>query len=132
MLYTPGISSAHSYNDNWDTDILDALGIGTQRRAQEYNSAEAELQRQWETNMSNTAYQRAVQDMQKAGLNPALMFGTANAASTPSGASGNINGSAGALINSLTNLIHAKNTSKMISLNHKNHNIIRQVLTKLK
>lgn len=40
-------------------------------------------QRKWEENMSNSAYQRAVRDMEKAGLNPALMFGSGSAAGTP-------------------------------------------------
>lgn len=129
MLYAPGIS----YNDDWGTDLLDALGIGTQRRAQEYNSAEAEIQRQWETHMSNTAYQRAVADMKKAGLNPALMYNSGSAASTPSGAYASIggnSGSASAMINSVTNLIHAYNTSKMLD-GKKNNSVIKQIVKTL-
>lgn len=55
-------------------------------KARAFNAAEAEKQRQYETEMSNTSYQRQLADMKLAGVNPALaMGGAAVGASTPSG-----------------------------------------------
>lgn len=53
-----------------------------------YNSAEAEKNRLWQERMSNTAYQRAVEDLEAAGLNKwlAVTGGNGASASTPSGA----------------------------------------------
>lgn len=50
------------------------------------NSLQAKKNRDFQASMSNTSYQRAVKDMLKAGLNPALMFNSGQGASTPSGA----------------------------------------------
>lgn len=60
-----------------------------QQTAMSYNSAEAAKNRAWQEQMSNTAYQRAIEDMRKAGINPILAY-TQGGASTPSGAQGTI------------------------------------------
>lgn len=57
---------------------------GAQQQMNSFNAAEAQKQRDWQEQMSNTAYQRQVVDMQKAGVNPALAMSN-GAASTPSG-----------------------------------------------
>lgn len=49
----------------------------------DYNSREAEYNRYFQQKMSNTAYQRAARDLEKAGLNRILALG--NPASTPGG-----------------------------------------------
>lgn len=50
-----------------------------------YNAQQAALDRQFQAYMSNTSYQRAVQDLRAAGLNPILAVGNMGA-STPQGA----------------------------------------------
>ena len=59
--------------------------------AMSFNSTEAMKNREWQEHMSNTAYQRAVEDMKKAGLNPILAFQNGGA-STPGGSAGTISG----------------------------------------
>lgn len=54
-----------------------------------YNSAEAEKNRQWQEDMSSTSYQRVVEDMKKAGLNPYLALNLGGA-STPSGSTASV------------------------------------------
>jgi hypothetical protein len=49
------------------------------------NAAQAQAQMDFQRDMSGTAYQRAVQDMQKAGLNPMLAY-SQGGATTPAGA----------------------------------------------
>lgn len=49
-----------------------------------FQASQLGIQREYETQMSNTAYQRASADMKAAGLNPMMMFGSGGAASTPS------------------------------------------------
>ena len=53
-------------------------------KANAFSALEAEKQRDYETLMSNTAYQRAMADAKAAGINPALIYGQGGA-STPSG-----------------------------------------------
>lgn len=76
-------------NREWQRDQANmAMNFNAeqQNNAQAFNANQASLQRQWQEEMSNTAYQRAVGDMTKAGINPMVAY-SKGGASTPSGAS---------------------------------------------
>lgn len=56
------------------------------KRAYTREALQAKINREWQTELSNTAYERATSSMLRAGINPAFAFGAgASGASTPSG-----------------------------------------------
>lgn len=80
MLYNYGMANKQAgFNANQNKIAMD------------YNSAEAQKNRNWQEMMSNTAYQRAMADMKAAGLNP-ILAANLGGASTPGGAVGTISG----------------------------------------
>lgn len=90
--------ASYAYNSstgtvgNWLTRLIDPTGVEQAYNAyqanvdREFAHNEAELSRRFSERMSNTAYQRAVEDLRKAGFNPYAIYGGAQQASTPSSA----------------------------------------------
>lgn len=70
-------------------DYQHQLNENSAKIDREWNAAEAAKAREWSAEMSNTAYQRAVADLRKAGLNPLMALSNGHGeASTPAASLG--------------------------------------------
>lgn len=81
-----GISDA---NNAWSAEqaaIQRDWQVQQNRKAMDFNAAEAAKNRKWQEYMSNTAHQREIRDLKAAGLNPILSAMGGNGAAVTSGA----------------------------------------------
>lgn len=86
-------------NNAWSADQASQLRDWQARQnqiAMDFNSREAQFNREWQEMMSNAAHQREIKDLQAAGLNPVLSAMGGNGAAVTSGATASGVTSAGA------------------------------------
>ena len=88
-------------------------------KAMQFSAEQAKINRDWQENMSNTAHQRQVKDLIKAGLNPILSAhqgsstpgGSSASGVSSSGASGEVDKGATGVIGQLLNAIIGQATA---------------------
>ena len=122
---------------NWFAGIPEGLGniwynVSGAKAQNDYNTAMYERQtadnarlaaeqRAWEERMSNSTYQRTVDDMRKAGINPALLSGLSSGstvsigsgASASAGSASSSSGTSNGIIGSLALIIAALSRGKV-------------------
>lgn len=89
VLGAAGIGAASQFGSNfidwgvnsWLNQQQQEMALERMANEQQFNALEAQKSRDWQERMASTNYQRAIADMEKAGLNPASLVG-----SSPSGA----------------------------------------------
>lgn len=75
-----------------------AFNADQAQKARDYNSAEAQVNREFQKEMSNTQYQRVVEDLNKAGLNPMMAYQRGGAGTPSGGQATATNATAGSMI----------------------------------
>ena len=78
-------NQSYSHSQTYGTEATSAsraaasqanqIALENWQRTAEFNAREAQIQRDWQERMANTVYQRTMDDMRKAGLNPILAAG---------------------------------------------------------
>lgn len=97
-------------------------------RSNAFNAEQAQLNRNWQAMMSNSAHQREVADLKAAGLNPVLSANSG--ASAPSGAQASANDTSGAIAGLLGQVINAQSAQAIAAANNSAAQLLEEMREK--
>lgn len=135
-----GISDRNTAKSMQEAETVRGWQEEQNRKAMEFNAAEAAKSRDWQKYMSNTAHQREIADLKAAGLNPVLSATGGNGAAVTSGAtasgvtSSGVQGSVDESVNAalasiLGTLWDNQNKLEVANLNAKNNLAVAEKYT---
>lgn len=91
----------------------------------DWSSAQAMAQRDWQTQMSNTAVRRHARDLKQAGFNPLLSIAPGAGASTPSGAIGSSSPASSPAASTHPNFAAAMASASQVNVNEAQAELLR-------
>lgn len=91
----------------------------------EFNAQQAQINRDWQERMSNTAHQREMADLKAAGLNPILS--ARQGASTPSGSSASGADASGSIAGLFGQLVSAQSAMAVANANNASARLIEEM-----
>lgn len=120
IAYSQGQAERNTARSEAQADKQMNFQLASNAKAMEFNSRQAQINREWQEKMSNTAHQREVSDLIAAGLNPVLSAsyggsstpsGSSASGVTSSGASGQVDTSASQMVGALLSAVISQSTA---------------------
>lgn len=99
-----GLVRTGQYQSNLTDVIYNLFGQNSAQQQNNFNAQQAQINRDFQERMSNTQWQRAVADMEAAGLNSALAY-SQGGASVPSGSTASASQGGTALLSLLGGIV---------------------------
>lgn len=97
-----------------NTEMQNSAAAALQEDQQQFNSSEAQKERDWQQQMSDTAVQRQAADLQAAGFNPVLAAGAGASSGVGAAASSGVGSAQASNVSALQSIANSAITAGML------------------